>query len=217
MRRFLILHGLENHRPRGHWQWWLTEELRRCGEQALYPQLPDPSAPQLGRWLELLSAEYEQLGDGERVVICHSLACVLWYEACRRKVLARPADRILLVAPPGPSVIAWPVTADFHQGSWNGDLLRASSRSSIRLVASERDPYCPEGPAALVWGEPLGLDAETISAAGHFTITDGYGPWRQALRWCLDGTVRFAPDAEGEGVKMNWRGTSPKHLLSPGC
>jgi uncharacterized protein len=209
VRRFLVLHGLENHRPRGHWQWWLTEELRRCGEQVLYPQLPNPTAPQLGHWLELLAAEYEQLGGGERIVVCHSLACVLWYETCTRNVLSRPADRILFVAPPGPSVIARPITAAFHQGSWNGDLLRSSSRSPIRLIASESDPCCPEGPGALVWGEPLGLDAETVTGGGHFTAADGYGPWRQALSWCLDGTSRFAPAADGEDVGLSSR-TRPK-------
>jgi uncharacterized protein len=194
VRRFLVLHGLENRRPRGHWQWWLTDQLRSCGEQVLYPQLPDPEAPTLTRWLELLAAELEQLGDGERVIICHSLACVLWYEACTRDILVRPADRVLLVAPPGPSVIAWPVTADFHQGPWNGDSLRASSKRPVRLVASERDPYCPEGPAAVVYGEPLALDAETISGAGHFTSADGYGPWPRMFRWCLERTVRFTPE-----------------------
>ncbi len=39
-RRFLILHGADNWRPREHWQWWLTNELRNRAEQVLYPQLP---------------------------------------------------------------------------------------------------------------------------------------------------------------------------------
>jgi hypothetical protein len=32
-RRFLVLHGWENHRPRDHWQWQLVETLRASGEQ----------------------------------------------------------------------------------------------------------------------------------------------------------------------------------------
>jgi hypothetical protein len=46
-RSFLILHGVENWRPREHWQWWLAHELRALGEQAFYPQLPAPSSPAL--------------------------------------------------------------------------------------------------------------------------------------------------------------------------
>ncbi|MGH3494745.1 MAG: hypothetical protein ACRDQ1_16130 [Sciscionella sp.] len=42
-RRFLLLHGYGNHPPVGHWQWLLTEQLCRRGEQLRYPQLPDPA------------------------------------------------------------------------------------------------------------------------------------------------------------------------------
>src|SRR6266508_5326296 len=110
-RSFLVLHGLGNHRPRGHWQRWLVERLRRDGEQVRYPQLPDPDRPQLTAWLDALGVEYAQLGDGERVVICHSLACALWYEASERGLINPPATRVMLVAPPGASVLAEPVTA----------------------------------------------------------------------------------------------------------
>jgi hypothetical protein len=46
-RSLLILHGVENWRPREHWQWWLAHELRARGEQIFYPQLPAPSSPAL--------------------------------------------------------------------------------------------------------------------------------------------------------------------------
>jgi hypothetical protein len=187
-----MLHGLENRRPREHWQWWVTEQLRERGEQVLYPQFPDPKTPTLSRWLELLIAEYAQLGDGERIVVCHSLACALWYQASRARVLDRPADRVLLVAPPGPSLLALPVTREFSSGSWSAEALSSSSRTQIRLVGSEADPNCCEGPAAVVYGLALGLDAETILGAGHLSIPDGYGPWPAALRWCLDGNFRFS-------------------------
>lgn len=60
-RRFLILHGAENRRPREHWQHHLAEELRARGEIVLYPQLPDPDNPRLETWLELLRAEPQAL------------------------------------------------------------------------------------------------------------------------------------------------------------
>jgi hypothetical protein len=90
------------------------------------------------------------------------------------------------------------VVASFFSGPWNADSLRDSSRSRIRLVASDADPYCVEGPAAAVYGEPLGLDAETITSAGHITIGDGYGSWPDVLRWSLDPSARFTGvDATG--------------------
>jgi predicted alpha/beta hydrolase family esterase len=90
-RRFLVLHGLGNHRPQEHWQWWLVEQLRWRGEQVLYPQLPDPDLPDLTSWLDLLVGEYAQLGDGERVIVCHSLACALWCQASERGLVRPPA------------------------------------------------------------------------------------------------------------------------------
>jgi uncharacterized protein len=190
-RRFLVLHGLGNHRPPDHWQWRLTEQLRQRGEQVLYPQFPKPEKPALPAWLELLAAEYAMLGSGERIVVCHSLGCALWYQASSRKLLDRPADRLVLVAPPGPSFLALPVTSDFYTGPWSAEALHSASRSTVRLVASDADPYCPEGPAAVVYGEPLGLDHETLPGTGHLSVPDGFGPWSQVLEWCLDGTIRF--------------------------
>jgi len=186
LRRFLVLHGLGNHRPQEHWQWWLVEQLRWRGEQVLYPQLPDPDLPDLTRWLDLLVGEYAQLGDGERVVVCHSLACALWYQASERGLVRPPADRVLLVAPPGPSVLAEAATAAFAPREWNTEALHSSSRAPIRLVASDIDPYCPEGPAAIVYGQTLGIEADTIPGAGHLTPADGYGSWPDVLTWCLD-------------------------------
>jgi uncharacterized protein len=65
------------------------------------------------------------------------------------------------------------------------------------LVASNFDPACPEGSASLVYGQPLGLDAETIHGAGHLSISDGYGPWPAVLGWCLDESFRFGDDDAG--------------------
>lgn len=105
-RRFLVLHGWQNHRPRQHWQWQLVEALRREGEQVLHPQLPDPDRPSLDAWTGTLRAEPAQLGDGERVVLAHSLAVVLWLHAARLLSGPERVDRVLLVSPPSPAVLA---------------------------------------------------------------------------------------------------------------
>jgi len=191
-RRFLVLHGWENHRPVEHWQWWLVDRLRTDGEQALYPQLPAPEAPVLTDWLEVLAGEWRQMGDGERIVVAHSLGCLLWMHAAARGLADPPADRVLLVAPPSPLVTAGiPAIAGFR-APLDAGALRASSKAPVRLVASEADPYSREAPAAEVYGRPLGLDAETLPGAGHLTIEDGYGTWPAVLAWCRDGDVRFA-------------------------
>jgi predicted alpha/beta hydrolase family esterase len=194
MARFLIVHGLGNHRPAAHWQCWLADQLRAAGRDVRYPQLPRPDAPHLARWLEVLAEEYSRLGAGERVVVCHSLGCALWHAAWSRGTLTRPADRVLFVAPPGPSVLDEAVTAEFGHLD-NAAALLASCRVPLRLVASDRDPYCVEGPAAELYGKPLGLDSETLVGAAHLTPASGFGPWPRVLAWCLDGRVRFSDAA----------------------
>lgn len=192
-RRFLVLHGWANRRPVEHWHWWLVDRLRADGEQVLYPQLARPDEPDLAEWLELLAAEWTQMGDGERVVVAHSLSCLLWMHAASTGLLDRPADRVLLVAPPSPARTAAIREIAGFVAPMDARAVRASARTRVRLVASDADVYSPDGPAARVYGEPLDLDAETLPGTGHLSVEDGYGPWPAALAWCLDPSTRFTP------------------------
>ena len=176
-RRFLLLHGWQNHRPHDHWQWWLADQLRAQGEQVLYPQLPDADAPSLSVWTELLHAELAQLGDGERVVIAHSLGASLWLSsgAC--------ADRVMLVAPPSASVLAgYAEVTEFASAPL------ATSVPNTRMVCSDNDPYSPDG--AVHELASLGLDTDLISGGAHLNPDSGYGDWPSMLAWCLDPATR---------------------------
>src|SRR5437763_10109289 len=97
---FLILHGWQGSGPR-HWQSWLATRLRERGERVSYPQLPEPDAPRLDRWLDALEQALAR-EPGGLAVLCHSLACVLWLQHAHRSAVAS-AERVLLVAPPSPS------------------------------------------------------------------------------------------------------------------
>src|SRR3954447_23225826 len=75
-RTFLILHGLDGSGP-DHWQTWLADGLRERGETVSYPDLPDPFDPDLDTWLDVLRTELAAM-EGERILLCHSLATLLW-------------------------------------------------------------------------------------------------------------------------------------------
>ena len=195
-RRFLVLHGWENHRPPEHWEWWLVDALRDQGEQVLYPQLPSADLPVLTDWLEVFTSEWRQMGAGGRVVVAHSLGCLLWLHAAAEGLVDPVADRVLLVAPPSPAVTAGtPAMAGFVAPEEPASVW-AASRTGVRLVCSDADPYSTEGTAAELYGAPLGLDSEVLPGAGHLRISDGYGPWPAVLAWCLDGATRFALPAD---------------------
>jgi predicted alpha/beta hydrolase family esterase len=147
-RRFLVLHGWENHRPPEHWEWWLVDALRDQGEQVLYPQLPSADLPVLADWLEVFTSEWRQMGAGERVVVAHSLGCLLWLHAAAEGLVDPVADRVLLVAPPSPAVTADTAAMAAFLAPEEPATVWAASRTDVRLVCSDADPYSTEGTAA---------------------------------------------------------------------
>jgi predicted alpha/beta hydrolase family esterase len=183
-RRFLMVHGVQHRRPRQHWLWWLTEALRQRGEQVLYPQFPEPGQPSMSEWIDLLRAELAQLGEQERVVVCHSLGCALWLRAAQTLPADLRVTRVLLVSPLGEQAFtAANGNAGFKLGRVDRELLAAASTKPPHVVVSATDPYAPADPRA--WSAALGLDCDILPAAGHITPEDGYGPWPAALAWCL--------------------------------
>jgi predicted alpha/beta hydrolase family esterase len=190
-RRFLIVHGWQNHRPAGHWQRWLTERLRATGEQVLYPQLPDPEMPSLEVLRAVLRDEIDMLGSGERIVICHSLGCLLWLRHAETTTPARVVDRVLLVCPPAPSTLP-PALSAFYDSPPDVAAVHRSARAGVELVCTDTDPWCPEG-AAELYGRRLGLAVHVVEGAGHLSLDEGYGPWPDVETWARDGLLSAAP------------------------
>ena len=194
-RAYLVLHGWQNHRPRGHWERELVADLRARGEPVQYPQLPDPDRPSPAAWTELLLAELDLLGPGERVVVAHSLSVLLWAYAAPTVAASSPVDRVLLVAPPSRSVLArYDDVAEWARLDVDPPLV-ASTAGSVRLVCSDDDPYCPEG--ALVAYPRLAPDVDLLPGEGHLDPVAGYGRWPAVLAWCLDPATRLVPRPAG--------------------
>lgn len=84
---FLILHGWENHRPVGHWQRHLHDELVSRGHTVRYPQLPDADAPRLDAWLGALRSELAALGGADSITVILPQPRLRAVAACGR---ARP-------------------------------------------------------------------------------------------------------------------------------
>jgi len=178
-RRFLILHGIENHRPPEHWEHQLARGLRDRGEQVVYPQLPVPDAPRFADWEELLLAELGMLGDGERVVVCHSLGSTLWLLAAPQP----PVDRVLLVAPPSRRTIVR-LAPSFAERRIDPSAAAAAAAETT-VVCSDGDPYNPEGEGPVL-AERMAARLHVVPGGGHLSVDDGYGPWPSVESWCLD-------------------------------
>jgi hypothetical protein len=182
---YLILHGLGGSGPE-HWQSWLAEQLHRSGERVAYPDLPAPDDPEPEPWLAALEAELERAAT-EPIVICHSLACLLWLRAAAGAE-RRLAERVLLVAPPWREDLA-PVARFLVHGADASAVAAAAGETLI--VCSDADPYCPPG-ALATFARPLRIPAAVVAGGGHLNPETGYGPWPQAEAWAREGAGAFA-------------------------
>jgi len=177
VRSFLILHGWQGSGP-DHWQTWLCGRLSAAGEDVRYPVLPAPDVPDVDAWATALHAELAAM-PGDRTVVCHSLACLLWVREAPR--VADPADRVLLVAPPCPGRVI-PEAASFYPAPLEPAPVAAAARHT-RVAGSDDDPYCPGG-ARDSLAAPLGLAFDPLPGAGHVNPDAGYGPWPAVEAWC---------------------------------
>lgn len=184
---FLILHGIENHRPPQHWQFLLAAQLVERGHDVRYPALPTPDAPELERWLSTLKLELAALGGEQRVVVCHSLGCLLWFHAAARGV-GTPVARLLLVSPLASERVP-DSGASFRLDEFDRDAVRSSVSGEIAIACSDADPYNPAGAQSL-YGDPLDVTATIVGGARHITPDSGYGAWPFASAWCLDDPAK---------------------------
>ena len=120
------------------------------------------------------------LGDGERVVVCHSLGCTLWLLAAPQP----PVDRVLLVAPPSRRTIVR--LAPSFAARRIDPAAGSAAAAQTTLVCSDSDPYNPEGEGP-GWPRRSARGCKSSPAPGYFTVDDGYGAWPAAEAWCLDG------------------------------
>lgn len=185
--RVLLLHGWSGSGPR-HWQRWLAAELTKREIAVDFPELPDPDAPTLSEWLDVLRERMAAAPPAEElVVVTHSLGSILWLQhASSLGGRDRRADRVLLVAAPSPGSVPaecsgfTPVPLDAR------GLRRAAGVT--RMVAGEDDHYCSRTDAKLA-AEALRIELDIIPGGEHLNSDSGYGSWPSMLEWVLTGTT----------------------------
>jgi len=183
----VILHGCQGFGS-DHWQRWLAEQLRAADREVRFPDLPDPAAPSLERWLGVLRTTLDGLPNDGFDVVAHSLGAVLWlHHVARSDDSPRPA-RVALVAPPSPQTTV-PELAPFFPVPLDIDVVRHAADGTV-LVGGTDDPYTPEG-IAVAYGRPLKMPTTIIAGGGHLNPEAGYGEWPAVLDWCGRDNLAF--------------------------
>jgi len=183
----VILHGWQGSGP-DHWQSWLADQLLEAGREVRYPDLPDPDAPSLEPWLAALRTTLGGLPDDGFDVVAHSLGAVLWLHHVASGGDSPRAARVALVAPPSPQTTIAQLTA-FFPVPLDIDVVRRSADGTV-LVASDADPYTPEG-IAVAYGRPLKMPTTIVAGGGHLNAEAGYGTWPAVLDWCGRENLAF--------------------------
>jgi predicted alpha/beta hydrolase family esterase len=164
--RYVFLPGIGNSEPE-HWQSIWARQL----EPSLWVEQADWHCPERDSWLRALVAQVGALA-GDKLVIAHSLGCLLAAEASDR-LAALGVVGAFLVAPPDPMAPCFPKSVrGFHPPRELG--LSVASQ----VVASEDDRYGSleyAGELARSWGSRL----VNVGARGHINLESRLGEWSE--------------------------------------
>jgi predicted alpha/beta hydrolase family esterase len=175
MQKVLILHGWGGSDD-PHWQGWLAGEIAKRYGTLSFPLLDNPHFPSKNRWMKQVRGV---LADFQpEVVVCHSLANILWFHLCHEGEMA-PVKRLLLVAPPRLSCELETLKSFFPL-----EAPSALFAEEALLVTSDNDPYMTQD-EALSLQKTLGIEMKTIHNAGHINADSGFGEWPWVKEWVL--------------------------------
>ena len=189
----LLLDGWQHRRAPLHWQGWLAERLAERGWSVDYLTLPDPEHPRYADWSATVRGALAARPAGGTVVVAHGLSVLLWLRMCADPALGPVVvSRALLVAPPAPGAHGGDVSEYRPDAATSAGLSRRHASAPL-LVSADDDPYLPGGAAGLA--AATGLSWVRLAEGAHLNASSGFGPWPEALEWCLSGVWPAAPSA----------------------
>ena len=171
-KKVLILHGLGGS-DYPHWQACLAEDLLKYDYAVSFPVLPNRDNPKLEEWKECLKKEIIDFNPD--IVICHSLANVLWFHTCDELDIC--LEKLMLVAPVSRDRVV-EAASSFYPYPIAKDL----KAKEVIMLASSNDPYMSED-EAMDLKEALHIEINILKDAGHINADSGYGSSAFALDW----------------------------------
>jgi predicted alpha/beta hydrolase family esterase len=173
MKKVLILHGWGGS-DYPHWQAWVASELIKKNFCVSFPQIQDKDFPKLEEWLPFLKKEFEHFKPD--IVICHSLANMLWFHFVNKYEI-NSIEKLLLVAPVRKNCEIEELSTFFPYPTPQD--LKAKE---IIMVSSTSDPYISVDEAIELQSE-LNIGLKILEDAGHINSDSGYGELSCAVDW----------------------------------
>ncbi|MFA9374771.1 RBBP9/YdeN family alpha/beta hydrolase [Poseidonibacter sp.] len=177
-KRVLVLHGLGGS-DFPHWQAQLSSDLIKDNYIVSFPSFPSRDNPQLDEWKKTLKKEIEHFNPD--IVVCHSLANVLWFHTCDE--LNIKLDKLMLVAP-----VSRTRVVEAAQSFYPYPIAKDLKAKEVIMIASTNDPYMSKE-EAIQLQEKLGVNIEILEDAGHINASSGFGKFDYAQEWLKRETI----------------------------
>ncbi len=171
--KVLILHGWGGS-DYPHWQSWLAGEIAKSYGTVSFPLLHNPHFPSKNRQMKQVRQLLHEFQPD--IVICHSLANIIWFHLCQEGGIPR-IQKLLLVAPPA-NTCDIEIIKKFFPYEIPVNLF---SHKTL-LVTSTNDPYLTVQEAKSLQ-KALGIEMKVLENAGHINADSGYGKWEWVLEW----------------------------------
>ncbi len=173
MKKVLILHGWGGS-DYPHWQSWLAGELAKGYGDVCFPLLSNPHFPSKNKQMNQIKEILKE--DKPDIVICHSLACTLWFHLCQEDQI-QPIEHLLLVSPPSNECDIEMIRKFFPV-----DPPKDLHAKEALLVTSTNDPYLTIQESKTLQVD-LNIEMKIIENGGHINEQSGYGEWPWVLKW----------------------------------
>lgn len=170
-KRVLILHGLGGS-DYPHWQAHLAMDLIKNNYIVSFPELPNKNEPTLLEWKGFVKKEIEHFKPN--VVVCHSLANILWFHLCDELDIV--LDKLMLVAPVRNKELKEAKTFFPYP------LPQNLKSKEIIMASSTNDPFISLDEAIDLQSK-LNIGMKIMENAGHINVSSGFGKLDCALDW----------------------------------
>lgn len=167
MKRVLILHGWGGSNfP--HWQSWLAGEIAKDYGCVSFLKFSNIDLPNKDEWMSELKRELEEFKPN--IVICHSVANILWFHVCNEGGIKK-LDNLFLVAPPS-------LKCDIKElkSFFPCQIPTKLYAKKPLLITSTNDPYMTMQEADELQ-KALDIEMLVLQNAGHINSDSGYGEW----------------------------------------
>lgn len=166
--RVLILHGWGGS-DAPHWQAELASEIAKNYGAVSFPLLDNCHFPSKNRWLKQVKKLLEEFKPD--TVVCHSLACTLWFWLCEENI--ENVERLFMVSPP--SLIT---TESTIKTFFPCPMPKNICANEIHLIVSDNDPWVTTEEAKTM-ANSIAASYQIIENAGHINADSNYGKWKR--------------------------------------